>query len=171
MTDEAGQNASTLDAELFRTQTGGRLHVRQCPHVQGVEVLIPAEVSSAQPVCDWCEKELAGEGRTYHDTVIDALRDMGAAGHAIPELERLLNEVEWDQTFVPFSRSYVAVSRAGRGVAWAGKTYVAYHDRPSVLLPDFVLTGGGAMAKRPEIWGDTCPDCNEARSLSGACAC
>jgi hypothetical protein len=35
-------------------------------------------------------------------------------------------------------RSYVAVALAGKGVAWAGKTYVAYADvRPFVALPDY----------------------------------
>ncbi len=112
-----------------------------------------------------------GVGRTYHDSVEAALGDMGASQHARPELARLMNEVDWDQVFVPYSRSYVCVLKEDRPMAWCGKSYVDYPDRPTVTLPGFIGREGDGGRKPEGVWGATCPDCNEARSLFGACAC
>ena len=161
----------TEQPELFRTAGGGKLHIRPCPHIHGVEVMAAtADDAATRSVCTWCAAELAGEGRTYHPTVEMALADMGAAQHAVPELVRLLKLVDYDDVFVPFSRSYVAVSKGGAGVAWAGKTYVDYRDHPLVTLPDYAPGGGGGSALI-KLWGSDCPDCFTTRSRNGACGC
>jgi len=161
----------TEQPELFRTAGGSRLHIRPCPHIQGVEV-VPATAADLEEraVCSWCAAELAGEGRTYHRTVEEALADMGAPQHATPELARLLKLVDFDDVFVPFSRSYVAVSSGGLGVAWAGKTYVDYRDHPMVMLPDYA-PGGGGGAEISQAWGPDCRVCFTSRSRNGACGC
>jgi hypothetical protein len=161
----------TEQPELFRTQGGGRLHIRPCPHIHGVDVIAATAADAAErPVCNWCAGELAGEGRTYHASVEEALADIGAPQHATPELARLLKLVGFHDVFVPFSRSYVAVASGGKSIAWAGKTYVDYRDRPLVTLPDYAPGGGGGV-ERSQRHGQTCPDCFTLRSLTGDCAC
>lgn len=125
----------------------------------------------SRPVCAWSQNEIDGTGRTYHATLEDALTDFGAAQHSRAELTRLLNEVEWDQVFVPNSRAYVIVMRGNRPVAWAGKNYVNYPDRPTVELPDYVGRDADGPREPEGAWGQTCMDCHQQRSLSGACEC
>ena len=165
-------DADAASIELFRTATGEKLHIRPCPHVLGVELLAATDADrAARAVCSWCAAEISGLGRTYHDTVEAALDDMQAPQHARPELARLLKEIEFDTVFVPYSRSYVAVAKDGKGVAWAGKTYVAYADgRPFVALPDYA-PGGGGGAERNEAWGAVCPSCFTQQALTGRCNC
>lgn len=158
-------------APLFRSATGARLHLRLCPHLATVEEVLQAELDDPREVCVWSQNELNGVGRTYHDTVEAALADMGAAQHARAELARLLNEVEWDQVYVPHSRAYVAVSRANLPVAWAGKSYVDYPDRPTVLLLGYVPKDVDGGKVKEGLWGATCPDCNMQRSVNGVCGC
>lgn len=161
----------TEQPELFRTEGGGRLHIRPCPHIHGVDVIAATAADAAeQPVCSWCAAELAGEGRSYHESVEEALADMGAPQHATPELARLLRLVDFDGVFVPFSRSYVAVTSDGKSIAWAGKTYVDYRDRPLVTLPDYAPGGGGGPALA-QAWGSRCPECFTTRWRNGACGC
>lgn len=165
-------DADLSTVELFHTATGQKLHIQPCPHVLGVELISASDSDrAAREVCTWCAAEISGFGRTYHETVEDALEDLQAPQHARPELARLLKEVDSDTVFVPYSRSYVAVAKDGKGVAWAGKTYVAYADgRPFVALPDYAPGGGGGV-EREEPWGEVCPSCFTSRALSGRCAC
>lgn len=119
-----------------------------------------------------CRKELAGEGRTSHETIEAALEDIRAPRHNSAELARLLGAADFDAIHVPFSRSYVAVTRRGRAVAWAGKTYVDFVDREMVQLADYVPGGGGGAAQPDAAWGATvCPDCHVRRSVNGSCLC
>jgi hypothetical protein len=161
----------TEQPELFRTENGGRLHIRPCPHIHGAQILsATAQDAETRPLCTWSAAELAGEGRTYHDTVEEALVDMGAPQHAAPELARLLKVLDFDGVFVPFSRCYVAVTSSGVSIACAGKTYVDYRDRPLVTLPDYAAGGGGGV-ERPDVWGTPCPVTFVVRSRNGACDC
>ncbi len=163
---------SSGQVELFHTATGQRLHIPACPYVVGV-ALTPANpiVRSAMDVCSWCQAEIDGVGRTYHDTIEAALEDFNADHAVRAELARLLRLAEHDTVYVPHSRSYLAVAKDGQGVAWAGKTYVAYRDRPFVPLPDFVAGGGSGGTSRAGAWGDACPACFTVRSLNGSCGC
>lgn len=145
----------------------------QCPHLldKGVTKASP-EVIATRDVCVICQKELAGEGRTEHATIEGVLEDFGAPQHARAELARLLREVDFDKVHVPFSRSYVAVTRHGRAVAWAGKTFVGYSDRPIVTLLDYAPGGGRGTPGRDDQWGAaTCPRCHTRKSITGACLC
>ncbi len=152
--------------QLFRTATGRKLHLQECPHVLGVELI--AAPAGTYEICTWCLAELSGEGRTPHETIEDALRDLGAAEAAIRELAGHLRGIEHDLVYVPFSRAYVALAKDGLGVAWAGKTYVAYRDRPTVFLPDYVGVGGSGVPVR-DNWGATCTIHFVQRSLNGTC--
>jgi hypothetical protein len=79
-----GDMMSDKTAPLYRTATGKRLHLMECPHVHGVELILAVE--GTHEICTWCLAELSGEGRTYHASIEDALRDMGAPEIAIAEL-------------------------------------------------------------------------------------
>ena len=156
---------------LYRSQTGSRRHLRECPHLVSADPVLEAGADDTREICQWSQNELDGTGRTYHDTIEGALADLGAAQHARPELTRLLNEVPWTKAFVPNSRAYVGVLNGDRPTAWAGKSYVVYPDRPTVTLPDYVGKDSDGGRTAEGVWGATCPDCNETRSLSGACNC
>jgi hypothetical protein len=165
--------AGKMEWELVHTATGGRLHIRLCPHVFGVENLVPATSADREttPVCSWCQAELDGVGRTRHESIETALADSGAPQHARPELARLLRIVEHDTVYVPNSRSYVAVARDGVIVASAGKTYVWYPDRPVVQLDDYASATGASATPGPEDWGEICESCFTTRSKNGSCGC
>jgi hypothetical protein len=156
---------------LYRTDNGGKLHLPECPHVRAVDIIeVSAEERQQMEVCmGWCNSELIGFGRSYFTTIEDALEDMGTPQHARPEITRLLNEVRWEGVFTPNSRSYVAVTQGGRGVAWAGKTYVSYLDGRTVYLPDYEWAEGGGGAKQELLRGDVCPIHFYERSVTGAC--
>jgi hypothetical protein len=152
---------------LYRTATGKKLHLIECPHVHGAELFEAA--AGTHEICTWCLAELSGEGRTYHASIEDALRDMGAPEVSIPELARHLRPVAHDSVYVPFSRAYVALALDGLGVAWAGQTYVAFRDAPTVLLPDYVAAQVGAALGLRDVWGETCEVHFIKRSVDGTC--
>ena len=156
--------------ELYRTTTGQRQDIAECPHVLGaVLIAVTSDDTVEREVCRWCAAELAEEGRTYHDTIEAALLDMGAPRQVIAELTAHLRTAEHDTVFVPHSRSYVALALAGRSVAWAGCTYVGFRGGRRVLLPDYAPGGGGPEVAR--AWGEVCTGCWTARSLAGFCGC
>lgn len=162
------------EPELLKSKTGTRLHITGCPHTDK-SALIPAAESeiSELEVCSWCAAEIAGHGRTYFDTLEDALDELGAPKESKPKLAGLLREAEFDRIYVPNSRSYVSVTRGDQTVAYAGKTYVTYvDDRGTVELPGYVATSGsGGTASVETQWGEPCPRCFMARSMNGTCGC
>jgi hypothetical protein len=153
--------------KLYRTATGQRLHLPECPHVLGV-ALFEADEGDAE-VCSWCRAELSGEGRTYFDEIEDALREMGAAETSVPVLARHLRTVEHDTVYVPNSRSYTALGKDGLAVAVAGHTYVWFREAAPVYLPDFVGSQRDAGNEVRDAWGDTCDVHFVKRSLTGVC--
>ncbi|MGN6605642.1 MAG: hypothetical protein ACTHMS_01340 [Jatrophihabitans sp.] len=157
---------------LYRAVSGGKLHLPDCPHVRAIDLVEASGSDRASfAVCaSWCQRELAGEGRTYHNTLAAALDDLGAPHHTRPELERLLNQVEYDTIFVPNSRTYVAVTRAGKATAWAGMTYVGFTGAEPriVYLPDYIAGGGGGKEK-DERRGEICPVHGYEMSVTGVC--
>jgi hypothetical protein len=90
--------------------------------------LEPAEPSRSLPAKTHSANRYPGRGRT-----ISAARAL---------LLRARREATFDAIHMPFSRSYVAVTANGQGVAWAGKTYVDYVDRDTVLLPGYHASTG-----------------------------
>lgn len=166
-------NPPTISNEtLYFTHAQGKLHVRQCPHIHGVEPLheATAEQVSEKQVCTWCARELAGEGRTYFDTLDDALRDFG---HVSDEAHRLIREalagIDYDEVYVPGSRSYIALGSQGLGVAWIGVGFVERKGQPTVELPWFVPTAGGGARQTEELRGDVCEIHFVERSVTGEC--
>ncbi|MGY1601648.1 hypothetical protein [Geodermatophilus sp. SYSU D00815] len=158
---------STKVVPLFRTETGGRRHIRECPHLLGKEV-VPATGADGE-LCTMCERELRGEGRRYFPTLDAALREFGAARSNWPRILELLEGVEHDQVWIVASGSYIALGRDGRAVAWAGKTYVNPSADEFVELPDYRAGGGGGSPSAEAVWGTKCPTHNEYRSRSGSC--
>jgi hypothetical protein len=162
---------STSDQELVRTASGQRVHVRRCPHVARAAVVAVTEAERGSLViCNWCRAELDGQGRTYHASIADALADLAAPQSSRARLTALLADVDHETIHVPNSRAYLALVKNGKATAWAGKTYVAYADGRLVPLADYA-TPGATGADEDAAWGETCPDCFTARSLSGSCNC
>jgi hypothetical protein len=151
---------------LYRTETGGRRHIRSCPHLVGKDV-VPATDAQGE-ICTICQRELAGEGRRYFASLQDALPEFGAARANWPLISQHLAGVEHDEVWIVNSGSYIALGRGGRAVAWAGKTYVNPSADELVELPDYRAGGGGGAPVR-DTWGETCEKHFVKRSRNGSC--
>lgn len=147
----------TTHERFFATATGGRRHLPQCTHLLGKEVI---EVSANDPreLCDMCEKELSGYGRTYHDDLEAAFAFYKQPVETRPLVKQLIADVVWNEIWTPYSNSYITLARDGRGVAWIQKTLVHPSAEQVVELPGYGLTAPGTRGEdRSHIWGDTCP--------------
>ena len=154
---------------LYRTAGGKRLHIAPCPHIHDVDVELAAPANRLEmDVCHWCRQELDGVGRTYFDTLEDAMRDFGT--HAGDErlVRDALRFVTWDQIWVPYSRSYIALGREGLGVAWVGKSYVELRGGQLVELPGYAPGSGGGGDRHDRV-GEVCEVHFITKSLDGRC--
>ena len=62
----------------FRTTTGTRVHLPQCPHLHEADVhAASAAERLANPVCNWSRAQLGGFGREHFDGIEDAMRRVG----------------------------------------------------------------------------------------------
>src|SRR3954469_8438046 len=157
---------STETVPLYRTETGGRRHIRACPHLVGKDVVEATDANGE--ICTICQRELRGEGRRYFASLDDALHEFGAARANWPLISHHLATVEHDQVWIVASGSYIALGRGGRAVAWAGKTYVNPSAKEFIELPDYRPGGGGGTEGRT-TWGEKCPVHHVLRSRSGVC--
>ena len=170
-TYDAGQDG-LAGHDLLRTEGGDRLHIAPCPHLLGhTPREATREESATMQLCFWCEKEVSGHGRTYVDSLDQAMRMFGSHVDTTRLIRRHLRDVEWDQIWIPNSRSYIALGLAGRGVAWVGKGYVMPSRDAFVPLPGFVASGGGGGTPSQESWGEVCPVCWMQKSVTGECGC
>lgn len=177
MGDAAGPVSRTgatgvVGHDLLRTGGGLRLHIAPCPHLlrHTTRVATAAERLSI-PLCHWCAKEVAGHGRTYVDSLEAAMRLFGSHVETLRLIREHLSGVQWDQIWIPNSRSYIALGRSGRGVAWVGKGYVVPTRGAFVSLPGFLGHGRGGAAGGEKTWGEQCGRCFMQRSVSGVCDC
>jgi hypothetical protein len=155
---------TTNSTVLYRTATGGRLHIRECPHVFRKEVF---EATDGE-ICTMCERELRGEGRRYFDSLADALADFDAPRANWPLIEQHLAAVEHDDVWIPCRAAYIALGKDGKVIARAGKTYVQPSVGVYVELPGFRPGHGGGVAV-DEIWGELCEKHNIQRARNGSC--
>jgi hypothetical protein len=153
---------------LVRTETGAKLHIAVCPHLGPDFREATSSERLAMAVCTWCRAELDGVGRTYCDGLEEAMRVFGTHAGTERAIKEALRFVDHDQIWVPNSRSYVALGRGGRGVAWFGKTYVVPAVGEFLALPDYHAGSGGGS--RPEqLTGAPCPSCYLVLPLTGVC--
>jgi len=156
---------------LYVTYAAGKLHIRPCPHLQDTKepTLATDDQRRDNELCSWCRKEISGEGRRYFDNLEDGLR---AFGHVSDESLRPIRDavagVEHDTVWIPPSGSYLALGRAGIGIAWIGWGYVAVKGRPLVELPWFQQPSGGGQAAE-QAWGELCEVHFVEKSVTGAC--
>lgn len=133
---------------LVRTSTGERLHLERCYHL-GDAPVVPASITDREsmPVCDVCQADLDGHGRTYVATLEEAFRKFGTFAQTVKAIRSEVAGVEYDQIWLPYSNSYIALGKNGAAVAWIGKTYI---DRPGggrIELPGYRVGGGGGGTK------------------------
>lgn len=155
------------DSSLWRTATGGRAHLARCSHLVGKKI-IPA---TDQPVCDSCQAELDGHGRDHQVDLRAALPVMGVSGTDWPQVQSLLSTVDHDEVWLPYSKSYIALGRGGKAVAWVGKNYVDIAGGGRTELPGYAAVQKSGGTSREVRYGLPCPKCGLTRSLSGACGC
>lgn len=155
--------------QLFHTATGERLHIPPCPHVHGVQ-LFPAypTTTGSRQVCTWCQAEIDGVGRTYYDSLDDAMRAFGSFAETRDRIRRETANVPHDAIWIPNSRSYIALGEGGPAVCWIGKTYVMHVRGDFVELPGYVAgAGGGTETALRE--GNVCPTCFTVMPITGRC--
>jgi len=153
---------------LVRTETGAKLHIPSCPHIRSRIRLADAAERLAMTVWTWCRAELDGVGRTYLDTLEDAMREFGTHAGTERLVRGALRFATYDQIWVPHSRSYVALGHEGRAVAWFGKSWVVPVRGQWLELPDY-RAGRGGGAARDERVGEVCDVHFVTRSLTGVC--
>lgn len=156
------------DSSYFRTSTGTRVHLPQCPHLVGHDAhRATAAERLLRPVCDWSRAQLDGHGREHFETLQDALRRVGVPAEAHDTVLDALRFVSRDEVFVVHSLTYGALGLRGRSVAGFGKTYYWVGSR-RVHLPSYVDSSrSGRMGERAH--GTTCPNHFIERSLTGEC--
>lgn len=170
-TNHAAEFPSDLPVEAFtfgRTATATRVHLAECPHLVGKEWHEATELElDRYPLCDWSQKELSGLGRSHPATVAEAMREQGTPAGAAPLIKEALKFVTFDEIWLPYSRSYVALGLDGRAVASFGKTYVKVAGN-RVDLPGYVAGWHQGHTKQA-AYGEVCPQHHIAMSISGLC--
>src|SRR4051794_5240551 len=161
-----GASQVSSQVTLYKTATGQRRHIAQCPHIAGKEVM----EASVEPICDLSQAELDGVGRQYFDDLAAALPILGASGTTWAEILRITAPVQHDAVWIPNSRSYIALGRDGLGVAWVGKTYVDIAGEPRIELPGYAPGSGGGTVKDVRR-GQICNSCFTEKPLSGVHHC
>lgn len=153
---------------LFRTATGTRVHLPECPHLLGTDPH-PASASERlqHPLCDWSRAQVGGFGREHFDDVEGAVRRVGVPVEAHDAVLDALRFVEHDEVWVVHSLTYGALGREGRAVAGFGKTYYWVGDR-RVNLPSYVESSRSGYHERGP-YGEPCPVCHVTLPLTGVC--
>lgn len=160
--------ATARDGVYFRTTTGTRVHLPECPHLSGAEAHAASPIERlAHPVCDWSQAQLGGYGREHFDGMEDAMRRVGVPVEAHDAILSALRFVDYDEVFAVFSLTYGALGRRGRTVAGFGKTYYWIGDR-RVNLPSYVDNArSGHTGAKP--FGSICPVHFLVMGLNGVC--
>lgn len=160
-----------MSERLVTTRARSLLHVPVCPHLSGDVVDATEEERATLPVCTWCAKEIDGVGRTYYDTLDDALDALGSTSDAKDRTRALLAGVTYDSVWIPGSGTYVALAVGGVAVAWARKTVVYPSRGEAVPLPDYSARSGGGARREEERTGALCTTCFTRKSVTGVCGC
>lgn len=153
---------------FFRTATGSRMHLRDCPHLNGTDAHVADDAERlALPVCEWSVAQIEGYGREHFETIDEAIRRIGVPVQGHDAIAQGLKFVTHDDVYVVHSLTYAALGREGRIVAGFGKTYYWVGDS-RVNLPDYVESSRWGHAARV-AQGDVCPVHFEVMSLTGEC--
>ena len=159
---------TATDTVYFRTGSGSRLHLPECPHLTGSDTHVATAAERlAHPVCDWSQAQLGGYGRQHFDVLEDAMRRVGVPVESHAEILGALRFVAQDEVFVVHSLTYGALGFEGRTVAGFGKTYYWVAGR-RVNLPAYVDSTRGGRGGA-QAYGTTCPIHQLTMSLSGVC--
>lgn len=153
---------------LFRTVTGTRVHLPECPHLVGTDAHAASPAERLQhSVCDWSQAQLNGYGREHFVDLEEAMRRVGVPIASHDDIVHALRFVEFDELFVVHSLTYGALGLEGRTVAGFGKTYYWMGER-RVNLPAYVESSRAGHTG-PKVYGTVCPVHFIETNLNGAC--
>lgn len=109
-----------MSEQIFVTHAKGKVHIRACPHLSDSSGLTPATPEQVEQngYCSHCEKEIAGVGRKYFESLDDAFETFG---HRTDEAKRFIRDaiagVGYDAICIPASESYIALGVNGQGAS------------------------------------------------------
>ena len=153
---------------LFRTVAGSRVHLPDCPHLNGTDAQAADDAALlALPVCEWSVAQIEGYGREHMESIDDAMRRIGVPVQSHDEIVQGLKFVTHDDVYVVHSLTCAALGHEGRVVAGFGKTYYWVGVR-RVNLPGYVESSRSGHVPRVAL-GDVCPVHFEVMSLTGEC--
>lgn len=161
--------------DLFRRPGGELLHVAYCLHLDKDNfdryLLVAPDERGSFTLCSFCSRELSGQGRTYFDSLSEALTAYGAPVVNVPRMREFAAGYDYDRIWIPYSRSYVMLAKGdGNALAVVGKTYV--WDTASRTLEPLVGYASGegsertSSSERPEL---VCSSCGLALPAAGQC--
>ena len=146
------------------------LHLPECPHVAKWDDLAaptPDELATWE-VCSWSQAEIDGVGRTYYDTLDQAMEALGSAVDDRRQIRAAMATVDYDTIWIPYSESYIALGKNGYAVAWVHRTFFHAEGR-DVLLPGFVHRGHDGGTEENVRHGKICLTHFVEMSLTGVC--
>ncbi|WP_144722165.1 hypothetical protein [Cellulosimicrobium sp. TH-20] len=163
------QDDLVASAELFRTKSRGRLHIRGCSHLVDTIDLVEADDRDRVELdlCSECDKEIHGVGRTEYASLDEAFEALRFPVENRPLMRDIAGLVSFTKVWAPQSRSYIGVGHLD------GRPAVAYFNRRFVdvrlsdggykrhEMPNFTRGVGGVVkagvAERPVVM---CPSCS-----------
>ena len=172
------QDELVARAELFRTKGRGKLHIRGCSHLADTSDLVEADDRdrAAMDLCNECDKEIHGVGRTEYASLDAAFEALQFPVENRPLMWEIAGPVDFTKVWAPQSQSYVGVGHLD------GRPAAAYFNRGFVdvrldeggyqrhEMPTFARAAGGAAracaAERPAVM---CPTCFMQLPANGVC--
>ena len=156
-------------ADLALVRGVSVLHLPSCPHIARFREVVPAtepEIATMS-VCNWSQAEIDGFGRTYFDTVEEAMDAFQSSPEAREIVRAEIKDLAFDSVWIPYSRSYIALGRDGLAVGWILRTIIDLAGRV-IELPDYAPRSR-SIAGDSERRGPVCSTCWMEMSVSGVC--
>ena len=108
-------------------------------------------------------------GRTYFDNLESAMRHYRVPFEAQATVRQTLVAIAYDQLWVPPSKTYIAVARAGEVVAWVHKGHIGIPGSARVELPGYRERSRGPHRAHAQRKAPLCPVHHLELAATGVC--
>ncbi|MFF2620317.1 hypothetical protein [Oerskovia jenensis] len=179
MSGVVGDGGPVARVTLYRTASGGRLHVRGCSHLTWTasDALLeatPADRAEAE-LCTACDDEIHGRGRTVFASLDSAFEALNLPVANRVRMREIAVHIDFDVVWAPASRSYVCIGfDDGRpAAAYFNRGFVDVYRGPNdyerTEMPNFGGGGGGGVRRAPEKEPASCQSCSILLPATGTC--